>query len=92
VFECPDPLDRTASVKSDGAIVAPMPGLVKQVFVSNGQEVVQGDPIVVLEAMKMQHTLWAAEAGQVQQLIVRENTQVDAGQVMAVIVLSDEGE
>ena len=92
VFECLDPLDRIALVKSDGAIIAPMPGLVKQVFVSNGQEVVQGDPIVVLEAMKMQHTLWAAEAGQVQQLTVRENTQVDAGQVMAVIVLSDEGE
>ena len=92
VFECLDPLDRIALVKSNGAIIAPMPGLVKQVFVSNGQEVVQGDPIVVLEAMKMQHTLWAAEAGQVQQLTVQENTQVDAGQVMAVIVLSDEGE
>jgi 3-methylcrotonyl-CoA carboxylase alpha subunit len=92
VFECLDPLDRTALVKSDGAIVAPMPGLVKKVFVSNGQEVVDGDPIVVLEAMKMQHTLRAAEAGQVQQLTVRENTQVDAGQVMAVIIPSDEGE
>jgi len=65
-----------------------MPGLVKQVLVSNGQEVVEGDPIVVLEAMKMQHTLRAAEAGQVQQLTVRENAQVDAGKVIAVIVPS----
>jgi len=86
VFDCPDPLDRTAFVKSDGAITAPMPGLVKQVFVSLGQEVAQGDPIVVLEAMKMQHTLRAADVGQVQQITVIENMQVDAGQVMAVIV------
>ena len=86
VFDCPDPLDHTASVKSDGAITAPMPGLVKQVFVSLGQEVAQGDPIVVLEAMKMQHTLRAADVGQVQQITVTENMQVDAGQVMAVIV------
>ena len=92
VFECLDPLDRTALVKSDGAIFSPMPGLVKQVLVSNGQEVVEGDPIVVLEAMKMQHTLRAAEAGQVQQLTVRENAQVDAGKVIAVIVPSEKGE
>ena len=92
VFECLDPLDRTALVENNGAIVAPMPGLVKQVFVSNGQKVVEGDPIVVLEAMKMQHTLRAAEAGQVQQLTVQENTQVDAGQVMAVIIPSDKCE
>jgi 3-methylcrotonyl-CoA carboxylase alpha subunit len=92
VFECLNPLDRTALVKSDGAIFSPMPGLVKQVLVSNGQDVVEGDPIVVLEAMKMQHTLRAAEAGQVQQLTVRENTQVDAGKVMAVIIPSEKGE
>ena len=92
VFECLDPLDRTALVENDGAIVAPMPGLVKQVFVSNGQKVVEGDPIVVLEAMKMQHTLRASEAGQVQQLTVRENTQVDAGHIMAVITPFKKGE
>ena len=92
VFECLDPLDRTALVENDGALVAPMPGLVKQVFVSNGQKVVEGDPIVVLEAMKMQHTLRASEAGQVQQLTVRENTQVDAGHIMAVITPFKKGE
>lgn len=90
VFDCFDPLDSTALVKDNGAIIAPMPGSVKQVFVSNGQEVMPGDPIVVLEAMKMQHTLRATDMGQVQQLTVRENTQVDAGQVMALIIPSDE--
>lgn len=86
VFDCPDLLARTALIKSDGAIITPMPGLIKQVFVTVGQEVVAGDPIVVLEAMKMQHTLRASENGQVQQLMATENAQVDAGQLMAVVI------
>ena len=91
VFDYLDPLDRKAIIKTDGLIVAPMPGLVKQVFCAAGQAVAVGDPIVVLEAMKMQHTLRASEAGLVQQLNVAEDTQVDAGQVMAVIIPKIEG-
>ena len=43
----------------DGLIRAPMPGLVKSVSVSDGQKVAKGDPLAVLEAMKMEHTLAA---------------------------------
>ena len=91
VFECLDPLNRKAFIKTDGLIAAPMPGLVKQVFCVAGQVVAVGDPIVVLEAMKMQHTLRAFEAGLVQQLNVAKDTQVEAGQVMAVIIPKIEG-
>jgi biotin carboxyl carrier protein len=62
-----------------------MPGLVKQVFVHAGQEVAAGDPIVVLEAMKMQHTLCADHAGRVENLSATQDQQVDAGMVLAVI-------
>ena len=85
VFDVIDPLERTAIVHSDGAITAPMPGLVKQVFVHAGQEVAAGDPIVVLEAMKMQHTLCADHAGHVENLSATQDQQVDAGMVLAVI-------
>ena len=85
VFDVIDPLERTATVHSDGAITAPMPGLVKQVFVHAGQEVAAGDPIVVLEAMKMQHTLCADHAGYVENLPATQDQQVDAGMVLAVI-------
>jgi 3-methylcrotonyl-CoA carboxylase alpha subunit len=89
VFEAPNPLDRSSTVKSDGAILAPMPGLVKAVFVEQGQQVVQGDAILVLEAMKMQHTLRAGEGGSVKELSVEADDQVKAGQVLA-LIKSDE--
>ena len=90
VFDVIDPLLRTASVQGDGAITAPMPGLVKQVFVQAGQEVAAGDPIVILEAMKMQHTLCADHAGRVEHLTAMQNQQVDAGVVLAVIEAAQE--
>ena len=90
VFDVIDPLQRTASVQGDGAITAPMPGLVKQVFVQAGQEVAAGDPIVILEAMKMQHTLCADHAGRVENLTAMQNQQVDAGVVLAVIEAAQE--
>ena len=90
VFDVIDSLQRTASVQGDGAITAPMPGLVKQVFVQAGQEVAAGDPIVILEAMKMQHTLCADHAGRVEHLTAMQNQQVDAGVVLAVIEAAQE--
>ena len=90
VFDVIDPLQCTASVQGDGAITAPMPGLVKQVFVQAGQEVAAGDPIVVLEAMKMQHTLCADHAGHVENLTAMQNQQVEAGVVLAVIEAAQE--
>ena len=90
VFDVIDPLKCTASVQGDGAITAPMPGLVKQVFVQAGQEVAAGDPIIVLEAMKMQHTLCADHAGRVENLTAMQNQQVDAGVVLAVIEAAHE--
>jgi len=90
VFDVMDPLKRIATVQSDGAITAPMPGLVKQVFVRAGQEVAAGDPIVVLEAMKMQHTLCADFAGRVENLTARQDQQVDAGVILAVIEAAPE--
>ena len=90
VFDVIDPLQRTASVQGDGAITAPMPGLVKQVFVQAGQEVAAGDPIVILEAMKMQHTLCADHAGRVENLTAMQDQQVDAGVVLAVIEAAQE--
>jgi biotin carboxyl carrier protein len=64
--------------------------LVKQVFVQAGQEVAAGDPIVILEAMKMQHTLCADHAGRVEHLTAMQNQQVDAGVVLAVIEAAQE--
>jgi len=68
-----------------GKVIAPMPGKVVKVLVTEGQEVAAGAALVVLEAMKMEHTVRAAEAGTVQALHVAVGDQVDADRLLAVV-------
>ena len=76
-----DPADAVAG----GSLVAPMPGTVVKVVVQKGDRVAAGDAALVLEAMKMQHTVTAPHAGVVTQLDVEAGAQVAAGQVLAVV-------
>jgi propionyl-CoA carboxylase alpha chain len=76
-----DPAESVAS----GSLLAPMPGTVVSVAVEQGQTVVAGAPVLVLEAMKMQHTVRAPGPGTVTRLDVRPGAQVAAGQVLAVV-------
>jgi acyl-CoA carboxylase subunit alpha len=68
-----------------GSLLAPMPAAVVRVAVSEGDAVQAGEPIVVLEAMKMQHTIRAHEPGVVTSLPVHAGRQVDSGAVLAVV-------
>ena len=76
-----DPADAVAS----GSLLAPMPGTVVSVAVAVGDEVSAGQPVLVLEAMKMQHTVSAPHAGTVTEIDVRPGTQVASGEVLAVV-------
>jgi propionyl-CoA carboxylase alpha chain len=76
-----DPADAVAS----GSLLAPMPGTVVSVAVEKGNEVPAGGSVLVLEAMKMQHTVAAPHAGTVTALSVRPGDQVAAGEVLAVV-------
>lgn len=66
----------------EGAANSPMPGQVLKVLVDPGQKVVRGDPLVVLEAMKMEHTLRAAVDGTVEKIMVAPGDVVGPGQVL----------
>jgi 3-methylcrotonyl-CoA carboxylase alpha subunit len=68
-----------------GGLVAPMPGKVVKVLVAEGQEVAAGSALVVLEAMKMEHTVRAAGAGVVRALHVAVGDQVDTDRLLAVV-------
>ncbi len=61
---------------------APMPGLVVQRAVAAGEQVAAGQKLFTLEAMKMETTLYAEQAGRVAEVLVRPGTQVEAGDLL----------
>ena len=74
-------MDMQSSAKLDN-LKAPMPGLVLEVRVSEGQEVKKNDPIIVLEAMKMENILKAHADGVVKNISVKKGDKVEKNQVM----------
>jgi propionyl-CoA carboxylase alpha chain len=68
-----------------GSLLAPMPGTVVAVPLEVGAPVTAGQPVLVLEAMKMQHTIKAPADGVLEQLAVSVGQQVAAGEVLAVV-------
>ncbi|GAA2065342.1 biotin carboxylase N-terminal domain-containing protein [Williamsia deligens] len=82
--EAPRFVDPTA-VGAPGSLLAPMPGAVVRVAVAVGDRVVQGQPLLWLEAMKMEHTVHAPADGVVTELAVSAGHQLAVGDVLAVI-------
>jgi propionyl-CoA carboxylase alpha chain len=76
-----DPADAVAS----GSLLAPMPGTVVRVAVAEGDAVDAGETVLVLEAMKMQHTVTAPHAGTVTRMSVQPGAQVAANEVLVVV-------
>ena len=68
-----------------GGLVAPMPGKVINLNVKKGSKVKTGDTLVILEAMKMEHSIKAAEDGIISELYVNNNDQVENGALLMVI-------
>jgi propionyl-CoA carboxylase alpha chain/3-methylcrotonyl-CoA carboxylase alpha subunit len=67
----------------DGSIRAPMPGKVTQLSVKAGDKVTKGQPLLTLEAMKMEHALAAPFDGVVEELSAELGAQVSEGAVLA---------
>jgi len=68
-----------------GSLLAPMPGLVLRVLADVGATVAAGQPLVVLEAMKMEQTVTAPAGGVLAELRAKAGEQVAAGQILAVV-------
>jgi acetyl/propionyl-CoA carboxylase alpha subunit len=68
-----------------GSLLAPMPGLVLRVLAEVGAVVTAGQPLLVLEAMKMEQTVSAPADGVVAELRAKAGEQVSTGQVLAVL-------
>jgi propionyl-CoA carboxylase alpha chain len=81
VERLPDPAEQIAP----GTLLAPMPGSVIRIAVNEGDTVERGQPMLWLEAMKMEHQILAPAAGVVATLHAEVGSQVETGAVLAVV-------
>ncbi len=80
-----DPLPAPAAADVAGSLNAPTPGLVVRVEATAGQPVRAGQALLVVEAMKMEHTVRAPHDGVLESVLVAVGEQVDGGQRLAVL-------
>ncbi|CAN5176839.1 pyruvate carboxylase [soil metagenome] len=73
---------RKAEAGNPLQVAAPMPGSVVAVLVAVGEQVAAGQKLATLEAMKMETTLYAEKAGKVVEVLVKNGTQVDGGDLL----------
>lgn len=90
-FDLIDPLAGADAEQEGGdTIVAPMPGLVQAVLTQVGADVAKGDALLVLEAMKMEHTLTAPRDGVVAEISVAAGDQVTDGSLLLALEPADD--
>jgi acetyl/propionyl-CoA carboxylase alpha subunit len=77
-----DTLGRHGTAAGAGRLTAPMPGRIAKIAVEVGEQVRPNQPLVVLEAMKMEHVVEAPHAGVIRELCVELGQQVTAGTVL----------
>ncbi|MEN4902780.1 acetyl/propionyl/methylcrotonyl-CoA carboxylase subunit alpha [Luteimonas sp. TWI1437] len=91
VFEHVDPLHRhTGAETHAGAVVAPMPGRIVELLAPVGAPIAKGTPLLVMEAMKMEHTLQAPHDGVVEAFLAKPGDLVADGAVLVDFVTADE--
>ena len=66
-------------------ILAPMPGTIINILVNEGDEVLEYQEVVILEAMKMENAIPTPEAGKVKEIKVRKDDKVSTNQVLMVL-------
>lgn len=75
-----DPITHAGGHEADGGrLTAPMPGKIVALLVDAGAQVEKGAPLLIMEAMKMEHTISAPSRGKVTQLLYRVGDQVAEG-------------
>ena len=91
VHELPPVRLHAGAASTDGEVRSPMPGTVIAVRVAEGESVEEGQVLLVVEAMKMEHALVAPGAGEVTQLLARTGDQVVVDQLLAAVTPAPAG-
>ena len=72
-------------LKNRDAVTSMLPGIVLKVLVSPGDRVKAGDPVVIIESMKMENEIVSQIDGVVAEITVKEGQRIEAGDVVAII-------
>lgn len=81
----PAPAAPVQAVAAGEKVTSPMPGNILKILVSQGQQVKEGEVVMILEAMKMENEIVAPKSGAVAQILVTKGAVVETGAVLAVI-------
>lgn len=81
----PAPAAAPSAVAAGEVVKSPMPGNILKIQVTQGQQVKEGDVLIILEAMKMENEIVAPKTGSVAQIIVTKGQVVETGAPLAVI-------
>jgi biotin carboxyl carrier protein len=75
-------LGGTENVDSKGDVLAPMPGLILRIEAEKGQTIHVGQPLVIMEAMKMENEIRSQINGTIQEVLVREDQKVEKNDLL----------
>lgn len=87
IFDEEKSFDGTEAANSENRqeVLPPMPGSIVKVLVEEGQKVKEGEPLIIVEAMKMETSLYASLDGKVSQINVEAGQQVDSDTILVVV-------
>ena len=81
-FHRKEKLNENNLIKANCDVLAPMPGKITEVLTSEGSSVEKGNPLILLEAMKMQNQILAAQDGIISKILVKDGDSVMSNQVL----------
>ena len=85
LFKILPKFETVKKVSIEGGLNAPMPGKVVEIKIKKGAKIKKGDTLIILEAMKMEHSIKASEDGVISDIFIKENDQVENGAVLMVV-------
>jgi len=80
-------LGKVMEVKKEelGRVVSMLPGVVLKILVNPGDRVKIGDPLMIIESMKMENEIVSPVDGEVRRILVKEGQRIEAGDLLAVV-------
>lgn len=70
--------NKNSDAHASGGVQSPMPGKIFKIIKKEGEEVSEGEAVLIMEAMKMEHTIYAASSGVISKMPFKEGDQVQA--------------